>query len=365
MLKTFLKSGLITAVLVGGAVSLPVYANSSLTVVSWGGSYSAAQKQAFHDPWSKKTGTKIYMEPKAAHGLAGLRSQEEAGKVTWDLIDMVQGDAIRACDEGLAEEINYDKDLAPAPDGTPASKDFLKGSTTGCFVPEDVYSTVIAYNDTAFSGKKPTSAADLFDLKDFPGKRALQKSPQGNLEWALLADGVPPSKVYHVLSTEKGVERAFKKLDTIKDHIVWWTAGAQPPQLLADKEVTMATGYNGRFFNAAVNEKEPFTVIWDDQMYSLEGWIVPKGKLTPDVKAYLRFMTDTKRLAALSDRISYGPARHSSIPLVGKNPKTGVEMRPYLPTAKANFAHAFKVNVVWWADHGDELKERFDAWLAK
>ncbi len=36
-----------------------------------------------------------------------------------------------------------------------------------------------------------------------------------------------------------GVDRAFAKLDTIKDSVVWWEAGAQPPQLLADGEVVM------------------------------------------------------------------------------------------------------------------------------
>ena len=105
-----------------------------------------------------------------------------------------------------------------------------------------------------FKGKQQNSINDVCDLKKFPGKRSLQKKPINNLEWALIADGVPAGEVYDVLSTEEGVQRAFKKLDTIKDSVIWWEEGAQPPQLLADKEVAFASAYNGRIFNAAVNE---------------------------------------------------------------------------------------------------------------
>lgn len=363
MMKRLFKTSVISCAVLGTALGGVANAKD-LTIVSWGGAYSKSQKLAYHDPWTKKTGDKIFMEPKSAQGLAGLRSQVEAGKVTWDLVDMLEGNAITACDEGLVEEIDYDKILAPAPDGTPATKDFLKGSLSGCFIPQIVYSTVLAYNTTAFPGKKPSKVADLFDLKDFPGKRALEKIPDGNLEWALLADGVPADKVYDVLSTEAGVERAFKKLDTIKKDVVWWDAGAQPPQLLADKEVVMASAYNGRIFNAQVNEDQPFKIIWDGQMFELDGWVVPKGKLTPELKKYLRFATDTQRLADQGKYISYGPARKSSVPLIDKGPK-GVDMKQYMPTSPQNFFNPIKKDPIWWADHGDEMRQRFNAWLAK
>ena len=76
----------------------------------------------------------------------------------------------------------------------------------------------------------------------------MRKSPKVTMEFALIADGVPVSKVYDVLGTEEGVARAFAKLDTIKDDVVWWEAGAQPPQLLADGEVVFTTAWNGRVF---------------------------------------------------------------------------------------------------------------------
>ncbi len=343
-------------------------ADTTLTIVSWGGAYSASQQKAYHDPYMKANpGVKIINDDSASSGLAKLRAQIEANNITWDLIDVVASDAIIACDEGLAEPINHDKDLAAAPDGTKASKDFFEGTIVSeCFIPQIVYSTTFGYRKDAFGGKKPTTIKDVFDLKNFPGKRSLEKKPINNLEWALIADGVKSADVYKVLSTPAGVARAFKKLDTIKSSIIWWTKGAQPPQLLADKEVVMASAYNGRLFSAIVEKKQPIGMMWDHQIYDLDGWIVPKGSKTKAaVMKYLKFATDTKRLADQAKYISYGPARYSSAPLVGKHEKLGIDMAPHMPTDGANAKTLHTFDYKWWADHRDELTERFNAWLAK
>ena len=245
-------------------------AADSLTIVSWGGAYTASQTKAYHDPYTKMTGTKIVNDDSASEGLAKLRAQIEAKNLTWDIIDMVASDSITACDEGLAMEIDPAEWLAAAPDGTPAAKDFFDGTLvpggTNCFIPQIVYSTTFGYRLDAFGGKKPTKISDVFDLKKFPGKRALEKKPIGNLEWALIADGVPAKDVYKALGSKAGVDRAFKKLDSIKSQTVWWTKGAQPPQLLADGEVAMASAYNGRLFNAIAVEKQPLGMMWDYQL---------------------------------------------------------------------------------------------------
>ena len=101
-----------------------------------------------------------------------------------------------------------------------------------------------------------------------------------------------------MLSTSEGVSRALAKLDTIKDQVVWWTKGAQPPQLLADGEVVIASAYNGRLFSAIAEKNQPIAMMWDRQIFDLDGWVVPMGVKDLDaVKAYLHFATDTQRLA--------------------------------------------------------------------
>ncbi len=365
-MKKFSKLSLVLAL--SAAVCAPTVSadDKQITVVSWGGAYSKSQRLAYSDPFTEKTGIVVVDEDKSGNGLAGLRAQSEAGNVTWDVLDILEGDAMLACDDGIAQQLDYEKDLSPGADGTPVMEDFVEGSLSGCFVPTIVYATLFSYNNNAFPGEKPNSIVDVFDIEKFPGKRALEKKPDANLEWALVADGVPYSEVYDVLSTKEGVDRAFAKLDTIKDQIIWWEAGAQPPQLLADGEVAIASAYNGRIFNAQVVENQPFTIIWDGQVFELDGYIIPKD--APNKKAamdYLRFATDTQRLADQAKYISYGPARKSSAPLVSTHAETGVDMNPHMPTNPANFKTPIKKDAEFWADNGDELRQRFNAWLVQ
>ena len=85
----------------------------------------------------------------------------------------------------------------------------------------------------------PTDVCAVFDTETYPGKRSLEKRPINNFEWALICDGVAKEDVYDVLSTPEGVDQALAKLGTIKDDVIWWSAGAETPQLLADGEVVM------------------------------------------------------------------------------------------------------------------------------
>ena len=344
-------------------------ADVELTIVSWGGAYSTSQQNAYHEPYMQKTGAKIVNDDSSNEGVAKLRAMQEAGNTTWDLVDVVAADAIRLCDEGLALEIDHDKVLAPAPDGTPASKDMGDLIVSECFIPQIVYSTTFGYRtDVAeWGGRTPKTIADVFDLEKFPGKRSLEKRAINNLEWALIADGVPAGEVYDVLSTPEGVDRAFAKLDTIRDSVIWWSTGADTPQRLADGEVVIGSTYNGRLFSLIEETKQPVAILWDWQVFDLDGWIVPAG-LSPErqqlVFDYLYFATDTQRLADQAKWISYGPARKSSAPLVGKHADLGIDMAPHMPTDPKNAKTTLLYNYEWWADNRDDMDERFQTWLA-
>jgi putative spermidine/putrescine transport system substrate-binding protein len=361
-MKTTKCTLIAAAALLGSAGTVSA---ADLVFVSWGGAYTASQQNAYHDPYMKlHPNVKIVNDDSSNNAVAKLRAMVEANNVTWDLIDMVAADAILSCDEGMIEEIDFDKDLAKAPDGTPASKDFGDMIVSPCFIPQIIYSTTFGYRTDLVGKTPPTTIADVFDLKKYPGKRSLEKKAINNLEWALLADGVPVDQVYGLLATDKGVARAFAKLDTIKKSVVWWEKGAQTPQLLADGEIVMGSTYNGRLFAAIEEEKQPIAMMWDWQVFDLDGWVVPKG--SPNKKIvmdYLKFATDTQRLADQAKFISYGPARASSAPLVGKHATLGIDMAPHMPTDPANSKHALLYNFKFWADHSDDLNEKFAAWL--
>ena len=342
----------------------------SMTVVSWGGAYQVSQQKAYAEPYSKLTGTTFTWDESSNEAVAKLRAQFEAGNVTWDLVDVEGPDSQRLCDEGLAMPIDFDKDLAPGTDGSAPTKDFGDSLINECFIPQIWFSTTFGYRtDVAeWNGAVPTSVCDVFDLQKFPGKRALEKRPKKNLEWALLCDGVTKDELYDVLSTPEGVDRALKKLDSIKSQVVWWSAGAETPQLLADKEVVMGSTYNGRLFSVIEEQHQPVAMLWDYEVFDFDGWIVPNN-LPEDRKArvmnFLRFATDTQRLADQAKYISYGPARASSQPLVGKHETLGIDMAPHMPTNPANMKNYLINNIEWWADNQDEVEAKFQAWLTK
>ncbi|MCF6445395.1 ABC transporter substrate-binding protein [Nereida sp. MMG025] len=336
---------------------------AEVTVMSWGGAYTKSQVEAYHKPFQEQMGITVNSVD-SDNPATPIKAQVEAGNVTVDVADVEFSDAVRLCDEGLLMEIDHSM-LPAAPDGTSAADDFIEGALQDCAVANIVWSTVFAYN-TENNPTAPDSIDDFFNTADFPGKRGLRKSAKATLEMALMADGVPAADVYSILETEEGVDRAFAKLDTIKDDIVWWEAGAQPPQLLADGEVAMSTAYNGRIFNAAVAENQPLEVVWDGQILDFDLFVVPKG--APNVEEAMKFIafsTDTQRLADQASWISYGPARKSSGALVGKFMDGETDMAPHMPTAEANLGNALVNNFEFWVDNDAELNERFNAWLAQ
>ncbi len=339
-----------------------------MTIVSWGGAYSASQQAAYSDPYAAKTGVKIINDESSAEAVAKLRAMNEANNVTWDVVDVVAADAIRLCDEGLALEIDPATQLAPAPDGTSAADDFGDLLVSACFIPQIVYSTTFGYRTDMVGDTPPTTICDVFDTTKYPGKRALEKRPINNMEWALYCDGVAKDDIYDVLGTEEGQQQALDKLATIKDDVIWWSAGADTPQLLADGEVVMGSTYNGRLFSVIEEQKQPVAMLWDMQVFDLDGWIIPTG-LSPERQAraldYVYFATDTQRLADQAKYISYGPARKSSAPLVGKHATLGIDMAPHMPTDPNNAKNTLLYNYEFWADYRDDIDAKFQAWLSK
>ena len=342
---------------------------SDMTLVSWGGAYQASQQNAYVAPYIEMNpGVTAVWDESSAEAVAKLRAMNEAGNVTWDVVDVVAADAIRLCDEGLALEIDADEDLAAAPDGTSASDDFGDLLVSECFIPQIVYSTTFGYRTDLVGDTPPTEVCAVFDTETYPGKRSLEKRPINNMEWALLCDGVAKDDVYDVLATEEGQQQALDKLDTIKDDVIWWSAGADTPQLLADGEVIMGSTYNGRLFAAIEEQGQPIGMLWDAQVFDLDGWIIPTG-LSPEREArardFIKFATDTQRLADQAKYISYGPARASSAPLVGQHATLGIDMAQHMPTDPENAKNTFLYNYEFWADYRDDIDAKFQAWLAQ
>jgi putative spermidine/putrescine transport system substrate-binding protein len=325
---------------------------NEITITSWGGAYAESQRKAYYEPFMAATGVKV-IEDEWNGDMAKVRAMVETSAYTSNLIDAESNDVVAGCDEGILESI----DLA---DVGMTKDDFLPGTTLECGVPTTVWSTNFAFNKEVFSGEQPTGWKDFFDLKTFPGKRGMEKTPIAALEAALVADGVAPADVYTVLRTTEGVDRAFAKLDTIKASIIWWESMAQAPQLLADKEVVMSSGSSGRFYTAIVNDKRPFEMVWEGQISDFEYWVIPKGHPNKEVALQIiKFAVQPEHEAVQTTYIPYGPLR------VGAEKFIDPKILPFLPSSPENRKNWIKSDTAFWADNLEQLQKRFQVWAAQ
>jgi putative spermidine/putrescine transport system substrate-binding protein len=292
--------------------------------------------------------------------LSELEKAVHTGQYKGDVLDLELPEAVQACDRGLLEKIDA-SGLPAGADGTAAAHDFVPGAIGPCWIGSVVYSQVMIFNPTL--RRVPQTLADFFDKARFPGRRALSRaSPKYNLEMALLADGVAPGDVYKTLSTPEGLDRAFAKLKSLNP--IWAHDSQDAIGWVKNGRAAMVTALNGDVYQSTRKGFAP-GVIWDHQLYEMDVFGIPAGD--PRKKTaldFIAFATDSRPLAHVAEWVPYGPARHSSLALVGKNPETGVPMRPFLPTAPENFQHAFAVDDGWWLKHGAALASRWQILVA-
>ncbi|MDF0581986.1 ABC transporter substrate-binding protein [Bradyrhizobium yuanmingense] len=345
-----MAGALVVTGLMAGALIKPALAGDQLTVVSWGGNYQIALRKAIFEPFSKATGIKI-IDAEYSGEVAKVRAMVESKTVSWDVVD-TGSNALVMCDQGLIETIDWKKL------GLDRAK-FGEAGKFDCGMPGQVNSTIVAYDKDKLPNG-PKTIADLFDTKKFPGKRGLWKNPTPNLEWALLADGVPMGDVYKILNTPEGIDRAFRKLDTLKNDVIWWSAGAQAPQLLADNQVVMTAAFHGRITGAANESGRHFEIMWDAAQGGPSYWTIPKGSPHLDeAYKFLAFAGTPQAQADLTRYIPYGPLNKDAMALVDP------AVLPNLPNTAERSAIALQFDQRFWIEKGDELRQRFNAWLAK
>jgi putative spermidine/putrescine transport system substrate-binding protein len=342
--------GILALALAGTAmVALPASARP-LTVVSWGGAYQAAQKQVYFEPFKKATGIDMIDESWDG-GIGVLRSKVEGGTDSgWDVVQVESEELAAGCDEGLYLPLDWSK--------IGGKDQYIDAAYNECGVGAIVYDFVLGYDKDKIKDA-PKGWADFFDLKKYPGKRGLRQGPKTNLEIALMADGVAPADVYKVLATPEGVDRAFKKLDSIKNDIVWWKAGAEPPQLLASGQVTLTSVYNGRIDAANHKDKRNFGIQWNGGLYTIDSWVILKTSPNKDdAYKYLDFVGKAENQAKLPEAIAYGVTNKDATPMI--DPKR----LPDLPTAPDNFKNVVHISDAFWIENIDKLNERFNTWAA-
>lgn len=306
----------------------------TLTVVSWGGAYQAAQAAAWIEPYAEAN-PHVTLVMQSPTDCAALEGMVLAGNVTWDVVD-IENDFGLSRTEHLLERIDCDR--VPCHQLQPE-----RYKTTGYRVPVMSWGLVLAYRADVWP-EPPAGWSDFFDLERFPGTRAVRKSGSGSgiLEAALLADGVDPASLYPL-----DVERALAKLSTIASKIVWWQDGQQCAEMLATGAVQMGLCYNGRVYDIQ-QAGHPVEIQWAGALIQADYMVVPRG--SPNVDAamdLIAYITSAEHNARLADYISYAPANVLAAGMA--NP----EMQPHLPSTYSDIT--VPRDDVW-------LESNYEAW---
>lgn len=316
-------------------------AAGSLVFTSWGGTTQNAQKNAWVRPFTKASGVRVQLDGPTDYGK--LKAMVESGNVGWDVVDVEYDFAAQAARDGLLEPIDFSVVERDALDPR-----FVTDHAVGSFY----YAFVLGYGTKHFPAA-PKTWADLFDAKNYPGKRTFYKwSAPGALEIALLADGVAPDTLYPL-----DLDRAFAKLDTIKSEIIWWSGGAQSQQLLASGEVVMGQFWNGRVA-ALEQDKQPVAIAWEQNLTTADMLVIPKGSRNRKAAmAFLAAATGAKEQADFAAATRYAPINLGSAKL----------MDPAIAKTLPNQYEATQINLnmEYWAKNRDEIGKRWYAWQAR
>ena len=340
--RTVLAGAAAAAALPLGARAQGAMDLKSTTVVfaSWGGAYQDAEKVSYCEPFAKATGATVVQD--GPMNVAKFRAMASSGTPDWDVVDITGGFLEVAAKDGLLEKI--DPKLVTLSRIEPR---FVHEYGVGCIV----WSYNLGYSTTAFPNGAPTTWADLFDLKKFPGKRTVLDQPVASLEVALLADGVAPDKLYPL-----DVDRAFKKLDQIKVQTVFWTTNSQSQQLFVDREVEAGIILNGRVYDAA-QKGAKIALSWEQNIQAVDYLVVPKGSKNRDAAMRLiDTMTVAENQAKVANLIAYSPTNIEAYKTID------AKLEPWLCTTPENTKKGFIMSQLYWRDHLKDLTERWTAW---
>ncbi|RUV16054.1 MULTISPECIES: ABC transporter substrate-binding protein [unclassified Mesorhizobium] len=332
---------LILTGLLAGLLAATAAKADEMAFTSWGGTTQEAQTKSWAAPFEASSGIKVLQDGPTDYGK--LKAMVDAGNVTWDVVDVEMDFAIKAAKDGLLEPIDYA--VVPKADLDPR---FSNEHAVGSFY----YSFVLAWNKGAVPGE-PTGWADMFDTKKFPGKRTFYKwSAPGVIEIALLADGVPADKLYPL-----DLDRAFKKLDTIKSDIVWWSGGAESQQLIASGEAAFGQLWNGRVF-ALQQDGTDVGVAWNQNLTAADVLVVPKGaKNKGSAMKFLAAATSPTGQAKFAEASGYAPINTKA---KAEMPADAVKALP-----DAHVEGQINLDMNYWAEHRDEIATRWYAWQTK
>jgi putative spermidine/putrescine transport system substrate-binding protein len=305
-------------------------------------------REALVKPFAETSGVPVTVVD-ATVDVADLKAHPAAADDGWDLVITNSAVSGAACDQKLVEKLDWQ---------AIGGKDHYQPLGEGdCSVGAVLDAVTLTWDRDKFPAS-PTWA-DFWDIAKYPGKRGLRQGAKGNLEIALMADGVAPGDVYRTLKSADGVERAFRKLDQLKPYLSFWAMSGEGPKSLGAGDVLMTSALVNRVVAADKENHRNFAVQWTGAVLRVEAWAMLKA--SPNAAAatkFLAFVGDPKVAARLAPIGLGGMAKGSAD---GLPPDEAA----FSPAVTANQSAALILDPQFWRDDGGKLAARFDAWMKR
>jgi len=311
----------------GSAAGKFVFASS-------GGSFQEAQNTAYVKPFAQKEGLELVNDSGVT--IAQLKAAVLAKSVKWDVIEFTEADYFLLVKEDLIEPIDYsqfDAETLAAID----EKFRLKHGVIAV-----LYCYAIAYRTDLGRTDHPKNWAEFWDTKKFPGPRALPSGNAYNPPWtsALLADGVPPDKLYPL-----DFKRAAASLSKIKDSVkVWYTETAGGIQAIVSGEVDYASAPTGRII-AARAQGAKIDIDYGQALRYADYFVVPKG--APNKAAAMKFIAYASRAEPAAAMMKLQP---NSAPNTAALKLLDPALAAMLPTAPGNLPKEVANNPTFYGE---------------
>jgi putative spermidine/putrescine transport system substrate-binding protein len=318
-----------------------------LVVVSRGDTLQAAVRKAVVQPFVAATETVVQQESWEG-GIDTLRTQAKSPDNMWDMVQVDPEELATGCSEGLFEKLDW---------SAVGGKDhYLPAAVSDCGVGSVVANLVLAWDRDKFPAT-PTWA-DFWDVAKYPGKRGLRAGVRGNLEIALLADGVAPTDVYKTLATNEGVDRAFRKLDQLKPYIVWWQTDTDAARILGSGDVLLTSAPSARIAEAAWSQHRNFGIQWSASLYEIISWAVLKGSANLRQAQNLLYFAGTPAIEARMFRLS-GDAGLAK----GANDGLPADQQAFSASFQPNLGAGLRYDAGFWHDNLAKLRQRYEQWV--
>jgi len=323
-------------------------AANELLIRTPGGVFDDVRQSIVYEPFRKLTGVTIVPVPATA---ARLLAMHRSGQMEVDAIDTGDDVLLQLDSEGALEPIDYGSFSHTDPDDI--EETVRHPSFTGSFN----YAMVMAHNTEKFTAETaPKSWADFWDAERFPGPRTMPDMSSGapDLEFALLADGVAMKDLYPL-----DIDRAFASLSRIKGAVTkFWDTGALSAQMLADREVYLASLWSTRA-SVAIDSGAPVALQWNQN--AVLGQAIGIAAGSPMKEAALQFIDFNaspeiqtawfaKYKAVPVNKQAYGATAPELL-----DPETGT---PF------TISRGFVRDIKWWAENRAEINNLWSAWIA-